>query len=387
MDGLKCVVTGGSGFVGWRLVEMLVERGAREVVSFDISPQPEQTVPNPKVKFVQGDIRMKDVVDSVIQGADVVFHIAAVVGTFHPKKLYEEVNFDGTMNILEACKKFKVKRMVLSGTPSTRFHGVGISGKGIEELEMPKNFVAEYARTKAKAEIAVMNAITDDFLATCVMPHQVYGPYDTLFMPQLMYVSKKGGLRVFGDGQNEISICYNDNYCHALMLAAEKLFVGSPVVGSSYIITDGGKYKIWDLLEEASLYMGYGSIKARQRIPYFVMMLIASISEFVSRLFGKVSRIQRFTVLMLMIDRWFDIFTAEGDLGYKPMKPTAEGKAMPQVVSSCLRSRGTGMHISPPLHTKYVMHPAHSLARNAPVVQGARGFLDKKGSGSGGGRC
>ncbi|KAJ8905323.1 hypothetical protein NDN08_001830 [Rhodosorus marinus] len=325
MDGLKCVVTGGSGFVGWRLVEMLVERGAREVISFDISPQPEQAVPNPKVKFVQGDIRKKDVVDSVIQGADVVFHIAAVVGTFHPKKLYEEVNYDGTMNILEACKKFKVKRMVLSGTPSTRFHhGVGISGKGIEEMEMPKKFVAEYARTKAKAEIAVMNAITDDFLATCVMPHQVYGPYDTLFMPQLMYVSKKGILRVYGDGQNEISICYNDNYCHALMLAAEKLYAGSPVVGSSYIVTDGGKYKIWDLLDEASLYMGYGSIKEKQRIPYFVMMMIATISEFVSKLLGKVSRIQRFTVLMLMIDRWFDISAAERDLGYKPIKPTTE---------------------------------------------------------------
>lgn len=129
----------------------------------------------------------------------------------------------------------------------------------------------------------------------------------------------------------------------------------------------------------------YGSIKEKQRIPYFVMMMVATIAEFVSKLFGKVSRIQRFTVLMLMIDRWFDISAAERDLGYKPIKPTTEGKTTAlQFGFLCLGCRGT-MHISLSSILKR-MSPAHSLARDAPVVQRARGLLDKKGPGSGRGR-
>jgi nucleoside-diphosphate-sugar epimerase len=56
IQGLHCVVTGGSGFVGSRLVEMLVERGAASVKSFDLAGAPEFSKLDPKVTFVQGDI-------------------------------------------------------------------------------------------------------------------------------------------------------------------------------------------------------------------------------------------------------------------------------------------------------------------------------------------
>jgi len=322
--GMRAVVTGSSGFVGWRLVELLCERGAESVVAFDRAPVSERAANYPQVRPVRGDIRDPDLVSEVIKGANIVFHVAAVVGTFHPKELFEQVNYLGTMNVLAACKKHNVGRLVFSGTPSTRFTGGGISGKRIGEIDFAKTFVAEYARTKALAEKAVVAACSDSLLTVCVMPHQVYGPWDGLFMPQLMYVAKVGKLRVFGDGQNEISICYNDNYCHAMILAANKLERGSPVLGKSYIITDGGKHKLWDLLNEASLYLGYGSVREKQRIPYWVMMFFASVAQFVGKVRGVTSRFNPFTVKMLMIDRWFDIQEAVDDLGYKPLKTTAQ---------------------------------------------------------------
>lgn len=52
----KCVVTGGSGFVGQRLVEMLVERGAQRVVSFDIAPKPADALNDPRIVYQQGDL-------------------------------------------------------------------------------------------------------------------------------------------------------------------------------------------------------------------------------------------------------------------------------------------------------------------------------------------
>jgi nucleoside-diphosphate-sugar epimerase len=82
----RCLVTGGSGFVGQRLVEMLLERGAEHVISFDIVPMP-LTSPlhkDPRVKIVVGDIRDKEQVASLCKGIDCVWHNAAAVGPFHP---------------------------------------------------------------------------------------------------------------------------------------------------------------------------------------------------------------------------------------------------------------------------------------------------------------
>ena len=86
----NCVVTGGTGFVGIRLVEMLVERGAKRVVSFDIVPK-ERVVgawDHPAIEYIVGDVADESAVEKAIKGADCVWHLAAAVGPFHPKPLY-----------------------------------------------------------------------------------------------------------------------------------------------------------------------------------------------------------------------------------------------------------------------------------------------------------
>ena len=83
--GLKCLVTGGSGFVGQRLVEMLVERGAERVISFDIAPKPSDAMESTKIEWVKGDLSDPTVVTPLCKGIDCVFHIAALVGPYHPK--------------------------------------------------------------------------------------------------------------------------------------------------------------------------------------------------------------------------------------------------------------------------------------------------------------
>jgi nucleoside-diphosphate-sugar epimerase len=79
----NCVVTGSSGFVGQRLVEMLVERGAQRVVAMDILPKPRDAIDDARVEYVHGDIRDKALVDKICRGADCVWHNAAAVGTKH----------------------------------------------------------------------------------------------------------------------------------------------------------------------------------------------------------------------------------------------------------------------------------------------------------------
>jgi nucleoside-diphosphate-sugar epimerase len=131
----NCAVIGGTGFVGRRLVEMLVERGAERVVSFDIVPPPEGSMQDSRIQYEIGDIRDADRVAQVCKGIDCVWHIAACVGPYHPKQLYTDVNYTGTLNVLEACRTNKINKLVMSSSPSTRFDGKDVDG--LTEAEMP----------------------------------------------------------------------------------------------------------------------------------------------------------------------------------------------------------------------------------------------------------
>jgi nucleoside-diphosphate-sugar epimerase len=179
VEGLNCMVTGGSGLVGRRLVEMLVQRGATEVVSFDINdpnPDPELEFLTPmekqKVKYFKGDLTKPEDVIKATEGADCVWHIAALVGPWYPEIAYMKVNYEGTLNVINACKKNKVPKLIGSSSPSTRFDGNDISGKREDQLEIRPagTFLEPYAETKAMGEVALREASCDELLTVAVGP-------------------------------------------------------------------------------------------------------------------------------------------------------------------------------------------------------------------------
>ena len=181
---LSYMVTGGSGFVGQRLVEMLVERGANKVVSFDISPTPKDAMDSNKIEYVRGDLTNLEEVSKACVGIDVVYHIAALVGPYHPKDSYKKVNYDGTLNVIEACKLNGIKRIVMSSSPSTRFPYPNPNIAGLTEAQLyeinngdyTSVFLQPYAETKAMGEKAMRDACgtkEEDLLTIAVAPHQV----------------------------------------------------------------------------------------------------------------------------------------------------------------------------------------------------------------------
>ena len=236
----RCVVTGGSGFVGQRLVEMLVERGAKRVVSFDIVPHPPNRWDHAAIEYVTGDLRDAEAVEAVCKGADCVWHNGAAVGPYHPEQLYYDVNYQGTLHVIDACKKHGVRKIVMSSSPSTRFDGTDVDG--LRESDMPKlpqkQYLQDYAKTKAMGEMAMTQACCPELMTVAVAPHQVYGPRDNLFLPNLLEAAGTGRLRVFGPGRNRICFTHVDNYAHALVIAERALHAGSAALGQFYIITD-----------------------------------------------------------------------------------------------------------------------------------------------------
>lgn len=329
-----CVVTGGSGFVGQRLVEMLVDRGAERVVSFDIAPKPADADERSQIVYEQGDISDAETVDRIIAGADCVWHMAAAVGPYHPEQVYTKVNYEGTINVINACKKHGCKKLIYSSSPSTRFDGSDVDG--LTEAQMPaipqRSYLQEYAKTKALGEIAMRDACGDDLMAVAIAPHQVYGPRDNLFLPNMLETAGQGLLRIFGNGHNRICFSHVDNYCHGLILGEPALYKGSPAIGQFYIVTDGsthtypaGYCEFWVALDDMIKAMGFVSIWSKFKLPYWFMMPLAYLCSLIGFLLRIKIKLNPFAVKVLTMHRWFDISAAEKDLNYLPVIGFEEG--------------------------------------------------------------
>lgn len=338
-------VTGGSGFVGRRLVEMLVERGCKRVVSFDIAPRPADAEDTAEIEYVQGDISNKEQVIKHSAGCEAIFHIAALVGPYHPLDRYINVNYQGSINMLEACKAHNIKKLVLSSSPSTRFPYPDPNVNGLSEADLfhvnqkdyPSHFQQQYASSKALGEKAILDQCGNkegDLLTVAVAPHQVYGPRDMLFLPSFLVVNDK--LRVIGDGENQNSFCHVDNYCHGLILGHEALYPGSPALGKFYVVTDNEVQKFWRVLDSAYLALGFGSLFARFKLPAWFMMFLGYICMYIAKVWSRLTgepehainyrlKLHPFSIRMIIINRYFDISAAKRDLEYEPLKTFDEG--------------------------------------------------------------
>ncbi|WP_329280423.1 NAD-dependent epimerase/dehydratase family protein [Streptomyces sp. NBC_01451] len=123
--GKKILVTGGAGTIGSNLVDLLAEGGAREIVVLDNFVRGRRAnlakaMPSGVVEVVEGDIRDAATVRKVTEGADLVFHLAAIRITqcAQEPRLANEVMVDGTFNVLEAAADAGVGKVIASSSAS-----------------------------------------------------------------------------------------------------------------------------------------------------------------------------------------------------------------------------------------------------------------------------
>jgi len=195
-------------------------------------------------------------------------------------------------------------------------------------------YVQEYAKTKAEAELMVREACSENLLTIAVAPHQVYGPRDNLFLPNILEVSGLGKLRVFGPGRNRICFTHVDNYAHALVLGEKALTPGHPALGKFYIATDGDTHPhpegyciFWDHIDSVITAVGFKPIRDKCHLPGWLMMFVGWLCQTVGGWFGLKPKLSCFSVRMLLMNRWFRINAIERDLGYKPVIDFQEGWA------------------------------------------------------------
>tara|TARA_Y100000310_G_scaffold275985_1_gene292823 strand:- start:79 stop:981 length:903 start_codon:yes stop_codon:yes gene_type:complete len=118
---MKCIVTGGAGFIGSNLVDRLIDEGHEVLVIDDLSTGFRKNV-NPKAEFYNKDVAKFYPVDfRIFEGVDVVFHMAClarVQPSIEEPLLYHDKNVNGLVNMLEVCRINNIKRLVFSSSSS-----------------------------------------------------------------------------------------------------------------------------------------------------------------------------------------------------------------------------------------------------------------------------
>ncbi|HEX3324424.1 MAG TPA: NAD-dependent epimerase/dehydratase family protein [Solirubrobacterales bacterium] len=225
-------VTGGSGFIGGRLVQRLVGEG-RTVRALARSEASAARVAELGAEPVRGDLDDPASLAAGAMGTEVAFHLAAHLGEWGPWAEFERGNVLGTENMLAACAGAGVNRFVHCGTEAALMAGQPLVHVD-ETAPLRSDSRAPYPATKARAEQAVREAAREGFETVAVRPRFVWGKGDTTLLPEMVATVEAGRFAWVGGGRNVTDTTHVDNVVEGLILAAEK---GRS--GEAYFVTDG----------------------------------------------------------------------------------------------------------------------------------------------------
>jgi UDP-glucose 4-epimerase len=252
----RALVTGGAGFIGSHLVEALVA-GRCEVTVIDnlssgnllnIAPLKD------RITFYQGDIRQKDILEKAAEGCDVIFHLAAMVSvpqTVDVPLESAEINDIGTLNVFEAARSQKARRIVFSS--SCAVYG--------DDPELPKT---EDMNPKPTSPYAVQKLAAEHYAriydelygveSVCLRYFNVFGPRQDPSSPYSGVISifmTRAALNeaplIYGDGDQSRDFVYVKDVVHANLLAAAMI----QPRGSIFNIGTGDRVSInrlWELI-------------------------------------------------------------------------------------------------------------------------------------------
>ena len=307
MQALKPVlVTGASGFVGWQVARLLLERGYR----VRALARPSSSIPDLDIERATGDLRDLASLESAVAGCGVVFHVAADYRLWSkdPSEMYRS-NVDGTRNILSAAKAAGVERFVYTSTVGC----IGVPPGGIGDEKRPvslEEMAGPYKRSKYLAEQVALEFAADGFPVVIVNPTAPMGDHDFKPTPtgQIVLDFLSGAMPAYIDtGLNVVNV---RDVAMGHLLACEKGKVGERYILGSENLT------LSQILEALARITGMRAPTVK--LPYFAAYTAGMITTAWAHLTGVPPRVPLEAVRMAKTKMWVSHEKASRELGYSP---------------------------------------------------------------------
>jgi nucleoside-diphosphate-sugar epimerase len=312
---MRVAITGATGFTGGRLLAALAGRG-HEVRALCRPGPARPGSSGERVTWVDGDLRDGPALARLVEGVELVLHVAAVYRTAgHPDAYYRDVNVGGTERLLEAAARAGVARFVHTSTVGV--HGHVLSPPADEDSPFAPGDI--YQQTKAEGERRALAFHRSRGLPVVVVrPGAIYGPGDTRLL-KLFRAVARGRYAVVGSGRAFYHPVFIDDLVQGYLLASS----APSAVGQAFILA-GPRYASQDELARL-LAAATGGRVLPFRVPAWPLHVLAAACEAACVPLGLEPPLHRRRVEFWTKSRAFSIAKARRLLGYDPLVDLPEG--------------------------------------------------------------
>ncbi|UVI35819.1 NAD-dependent epimerase/dehydratase family protein [Brevibacterium spongiae] len=297
---MAVIVTGASGFIGGAIARALADRDETVYALSRTDPE------IPGVNFQHWDITeaAPQAVQSLAAKATAVFHCAGISSVSADDDALYAVKVTGTRNVLDAFPKARIVHV----SSTTVYSSAEPHAELWEEAgpKDPSEFTDAYSRTHALAEQLVSRIRPD---AAILRPAAVYGPGETMFMPFLSKISKKGVLRLPGGGRQKLTLTHVDNVVRAALACLDV-----PSAAGPFNIGDPTPYRLKDAIVTHFGRMGYDQVVI-EGVAKDKALVTAKLGLKVKGVFKRGDRAKLFLVQYLQSDRTYNLSRQQRVLG------------------------------------------------------------------------
>ena len=308
---MRAFVTGGTGFIGARLVRRLRERGD-DVTALVRTREKGKELEALGCTLVEGDLSSSDAINEALKGCDSAFHVAAVYKVGIPAKEHEAMydsNVRGTERVLDAAFQAGVQRIVYVSTINVFGN---TRGEVVDEsYERPGNdYLSYYDETKYLSHQVAKDRIEKGVPIVIVQPGGVYGPDDHSELGNVIDQTRSGKLKALPFAGLGMNLVYVDDVADGILLAHDK-----GKVGQSYVL--GGQIATMRDLVQTTAKVA-GKKPPKRELPSGVIKLAAPAGPVLGKAMGFPPNFRELISASDGVTYWAKDDKARQELGYSP---------------------------------------------------------------------
>jgi nucleoside-diphosphate-sugar epimerase len=311
MGRTNILLTGATGFLGYRILEGLVKTDSvKSITAAGRSLVPFRTVKHPKVHYQLGNLEEEEYAFNLVRNSDIIINAASLSSPWGKEADFMKANVLTQRNLIKASIELKIERFIYISTLSVCFNSNDRFLVKESDI-LPSEFINPYSKTKRDAEIMLENSKIPYII---LRPWALIGRGDRVIMPRLIRAFDEGKFRIVGNGKNVVDLTSVENFVDAVILSIQTNKNG---LNQTYNISNGEPVLLWECIEYMLLLLGKEMPK--NKIPYSVAIVVAHLMELKSKFTNyKEPPLTKYGIETLAKSFTIDISKAKKLLGYEP---------------------------------------------------------------------